>query len=77
MKKRYIGICFCAISLLLFAIRCLCAYIAISNTGLLDINLFNAIIKYSGTPIFILSVVFLMIGVTYLLLEELRTSSNN
>lgn len=71
MNKRGAGVIFCLIASLLFATRYITAAIFGSGLSSWNSNNFNAMLKYIGSPLLILSVISIVIGFTYLIWAEI------
>lgn len=68
MNKRGAGVAFCAIAALLYIARYITAAIFGSGVSSWDADLFNAMLKYIGPGLLIMSIISLVVGVIYLIL---------
>lgn len=72
MNKRGTGTVFCAIAAFLFASRYIAAAIFMSNTSSWSPDFFEAGLEYVGIPLLTLSGVSLLIGIIYLIWQEIE-----
>jgi hypothetical protein len=70
MGKRCVGVIFCLIAAILFSARYLAAAIFMSGVSSWSSELFNAALKYVGSPLRTLSILSLIVGAGYLVWAE-------
>lgn len=70
MNKRGVGAIFCFIAAILFATKYISAAIFMSGALSWDSELFQAGLGYVGSPLQVLSVISLIIGIIYLAYAE-------
>ena len=71
MSKRGVGALFCFVSAILFSTRYVAAAIFMSGATSWDESLFSAGLEYVGSPLLVLSIISLVVGIAYLAWEEL------
>lgn len=71
MGKRFVGGIFCLSSAILFSSRYIAAAIFMSGISSWNSGLFEAGLESVGTPLFLLSVASLGIGLAYLVWAEI------
>jgi hypothetical protein len=71
MEKRLTGVMFCLIAAILFISRYITAAIFMSGVSSWSSDLFNRALEYVGTPLLVLSIISLVIGVAYLFMAEI------
>lgn len=71
MNRRGTGTIFCIIAAILFLGRYITAAIFGSNVSSWDKELFSNLLDYTGTPLLILSLISLLIGIVYLVWAEI------
>ncbi|MGL5692576.1 MAG: hypothetical protein ACRCXA_00745 [Peptostreptococcaceae bacterium] len=76
MNRRGTGVMFCLIAAILFSTRYLSAAIFSSNVSLWDAQLFSEMLSYVGNTLTTLSVVSLVVGLTYLVFAEISEERN-
>lgn len=74
MGKRSVGAIFCLISAILFSSRYIAAAIFMSGISSWNSELFEAGLEYVGTPLFVLSLASLGVGLGYLVWAEISES---
>jgi hypothetical protein len=72
INRRGAGVVFCFISAFLLATRYISASIFGSGVASWDKGLFNAMLKYTGNTLIILSIISLIVGIFYLVLAEIE-----
>jgi hypothetical protein len=72
MNRRAAGVAFCAISAFLFSSRYFVAAIFGSGVKSWSANLFHNMLRYVGSTLTTLSVIALIMGLTYLAVAEFR-----
>jgi len=72
MNKRAAGTIFCVISSFLFAVRYVAAAIYMSNLSTWSDELFSSGLEYVGTPLLTLSGISLVVGIIYLVWQEIE-----
>ncbi|WP_455721123.1 hypothetical protein [Agathobacter sp.] len=72
MGKRMVGAILCLASALLFATRYLAAAIFMSGVSSWDRTLFVAGLEYVGSELKIASILFLLVGICYLIWAEIE-----
>ena len=74
MGKRITGGLFCLASSILFSSRYIAAAIHVSEKVTNDKKIFLSSLSFVGTPLLIFSIIFLVVGVLYLISAELDKS---
>lgn len=77
MSKRGVGALFCLIASILFSARYIAAAIFMSGVSSWNSDLFKAGLEYVGTPLLHLSMLSLIVGVGYLVWEEILDKKEN
>lgn len=72
MNRRVTGAIFCLIAGLLFSARYITAAIFMSNISSWDRELFKAGLEYQGEALLVLSIISLIVGITYLIWSEIE-----
>ena len=70
MNRRGVGAIFCLISAILFSARYMTAAMFMSGVVSWDESLFAGGLEYVGSPLLVLSIISLIVGIVYLLWEE-------
>ena len=73
MKRRIVGAIFCLISAILYGCKYLCAAIFMSNVKSWSTENFQAGLEYVGSPLTIISVVALLVGIGSLVMAEIES----
>lgn len=76
MNRRGTGAIFCLIAALLFAARYITAAIFMSGGSSWDSSLFSAGLEYQGLGLMILSIISLIVGISYLVWAEIKDKKN-
>lgn len=76
MSRRGTGAIFCLIAALLFAARYITAAIFMSGSSSWDSLLFSAALEYQGLGLLILSIISLIVGISYLVWAEIKDKKN-
>ena len=77
MNRRAMGVTFCFIAAFLFSMRYIAAAIYIAGGPSWDRNIFEGGLTYVGNELLYLSVLSLLVGVFYILREELKEKNAN
>jgi hypothetical protein len=72
MGRRSTGLGFCGIAAFLYATRYITAAIFGSGVSSWNSDLFHALLQYVGNSLTILSVISLIVGISYLVMGEIR-----
>lgn len=72
MNRRSVGVCFLAIAAFLYAIRYLAAAIYGIGSSSWSNELYQKMLEYVGTDLFVLSAVAAVAGIGYLVWAEMR-----
>ncbi|MDC7286596.1 hypothetical protein NXH76_02160 [Blautia schinkii] len=72
MNRRVTGAIFCLTAGILFSARYITAAIFMSNISSWDSELFKAGLEYQGYALLVLSIISLIVGITYLIWSEIE-----
>ena len=72
MSRRSAGVTFCGIAAFLFSVRYISAAIFGAGHTSWSAELFTGLLNYVGSGLLISSVIFVLVGVFYLVLAEIK-----
>lgn len=70
MNKRGVGAVFCIIACILFSVKYITVAIFMSGVSSWGSDLFDAGLEYVGSPLTVLSIISLILGLIYLVWAE-------